>query len=139
MRLTLMSDYAMRLLLYLANHPGRLCTVGEVARAHDISHAHLTKVAQLLTRRGWVQSVRGKAGGLQLARMPHDIVLGQVLRATEPDFALVECMGDNNRCGLYGSCGLNRVLQQATSAFLQPLDRTTLADITPPAAVTPLR
>lgn len=129
MRLTLMSDYAMRLLLYVAAHRDRLCTVGEIAQAHQISRAHLTKVAHLLTQRGWLQSVRGKHGGLRLAQDPKQIMLGTVLRATEPDFAVVECLGTASGCGLQGSCGLTAVMQQATQAFLAPLDRTSLADI----------
>src|SRR2546423_8223453 len=91
MQLTLFSDYSLRLGLYLATHPERLVSIAEVSRAYDISRAHLVKVVQRLTELGVVQTVRGRRGGVRLARPPQDIVLGALVRATEPHFDLVEC------------------------------------------------
>ncbi len=137
MRLSLMSDYAMRLLMYLASHPHRLCTVHEVATAFDVSQAHLTKVVHRLGQRGWVDTVRGKGGGMRLARPPADIPLGAVLRDTEPDFALVECFGTNDQCRLSGDCLLANVMERAQAAFMAELQRHTLADILPVPGTSP--
>ncbi len=131
MRLSLMSDYAMRLLMYLAAQRDRLCTVQEVARAFNVSQAHLTKVVHRLAQRGWIETVRGKGGGMRLAHEPADIRLGAVLRDTEPDFTLVECLGNNNNCQLSGDCLLSGVLERAQAAFMAELQRHTLADIMP--------
>src|SRR5690606_8391023 len=90
MRLTTFSDYALRVLMYAATAQDRLITVEETANAYGISRAHLRKVVNILTRRGFVRGVRGRSGGFTLARRPEDINLGAVVRATEPDFALVE-------------------------------------------------
>jgi len=129
MRLTQHSDYAMRLLMYVANHPDRLCTISEVAGVYGISEPHLMKVTHRLSQSGWLQTVRGKNGGMRLAKTPQNIVLGAVLRDTETDLALVECLGENNRCSLSGGCGLTGIVQGALQAFLQHLDQFTLADI----------
>ncbi|HUH87358.1 MAG TPA: Rrf2 family transcriptional regulator [Pusillimonas sp.] len=134
MRLTQHSDYAMRLLMYVGSHPDRLCTISEVARAYDISEPHLMKVTHRLGQSGWLTTVRGKNGGMRLAKAPQDIVLGAVLRDTETDLALVECLGENNRCSLAGGCGLTGIVQGALQAFLQHFDQYTLADILPKAA-----
>lgn len=131
MRLTLMTDYALRVLMYAAQQPDRLCTIAEVAEAHGISEAHLTKVTHRLALGGWLATVRGKGGGLRLAQPPAAINLGAVVRACEPDFALVECYGADSRCILTGRCGLAGVLDEALSAFLRSLDGRTLADVLP--------
>lgn len=143
MRLTSMTDYALRLLMYLAQHPGRLCTIAEAARAHGISEAHLMKVTHHLGLLGWIETVRGKGGGMRLARAPQDIGLGEVVRDMEPDFHLVECLSSNNTCVLTGRCALTGVLQSALQDFLARLDGVTLADIVPSVslstAAAPLR
>ncbi|WP_017525575.1 RrF2 family transcriptional regulator [Pusillimonas noertemannii] len=135
MRLTQHSDYAMRLLMYVGSHPDRLCTISEVARAYDISEPHLMKVTHRLSQHGWLETVRGKNGGMRLALPPQDIRLGAVVRDTESDLALVECLGPNNTCSLAGGCGLTGIVHGALQAFLQHLDEYTLADILrkPPA------
>lgn len=130
MRLTTMTDYALRLLMYLAQRPGRLCTIAEAAQAHGISQAHLMKVTHHLGLFGWIETVRGKGGGMRLARAPHEIALGEVVRDMEPDFHLVECFGTGNACVLTGQCSLNGVLRSALDDFLARLDGVTLADIT---------
>lgn len=131
MRLTLMTDYALRVLMYAARQPDRLCTIAEVAEAHGISEAHLMKVTHRLALGGWLETVRGKGGGLRLAQAPESINLGAVVRDIEPDFALVECYSADSRCALTGRCGLAGVLDEALSAFLRSLDERTLADVLP--------
>lgn len=130
MRLTLMTDYALRLLMYVARQPDRLCTIGEVAAAYGISEAHLMKVTHHLGRAGFLETVRGKGGGMRLARPPAQVNLGEVVRTIEPDFALVECFDDaSNGCTLTGDCRLAGVIAGALGAFLAHLDGYTLADL----------
>lgn len=129
MRLTVMTDYALRLLMYLAQHAPRRCTIAEIAQAHDISQAHLTKITHQLAQAGFIQTVRGKGGGMGLAALPRDINLGAVVREMEPDFALVSCLGGETGCVLTGHCRLVGVLDQALQAFLAKLDARTLADL----------
>jgi Rrf2 family nitric oxide-sensitive transcriptional repressor len=133
MRLTTMTDYALRLLMYVAHQPGRLCTIAEIAEAYGISQAHLMKITHQLGLAGFVETVRGKGGGMRLAAPPAAINLGAVVRAVEPDFALVECFGSENRCSLTSYCRLAGVLGGALSSFLAHLDRHTLADLVPDA------
>lgn len=131
MRLTSLTDYAMRLLIHLAQHPDRLCTIAEVARTYAISEAHLMKITHQLALAGWIETVRGKGGGMRLARSPKDIVLGEVVRSMETDFALVECFATGGNCMLTGNCGLTGVLEGALDSFMRHLDGYTLADILP--------
>jgi len=136
MRLTHMTDYAMRLLIYLAQHPQRLCTIAEVARHYEISEAHLTKITHQLGLAGWIATTRGKGGGIKLAREPQDIGLGAVVRTMEPDFFIVECFSTGNSCLLTGSCKLTGVMDGALHSFMHYLDDYSLADVLPeqPAA-----
>lgn len=131
MRLTMMTDYAMRLLMYVAQHPDRLCTIAEVARAYGISEAHLMKVTHQLGLAGWIETVRGKGGGMRLAYPPGEINVGAVVRRMEPDFQMAECFRDDSRCSLAGTCGLTGILGEAVAAFLERLDRYTLHDLLP--------
>ena len=129
MRLTDFSDYALRVLMFAAANGDRLITIEETAEVYEISRAHLMKVVNLLTRSGYLKSVRGRFGGVTLARSPEQINLGDVLRATEPDFALVECFTADNRCILTPRCKLRGVLHEALAAFAGTVDRYTLADL----------
>jgi Rrf2 family nitric oxide-sensitive transcriptional repressor len=129
MRLTTFSDYALRVLMYAAATEDRLITIEETARAYNISRAHLMKVVNILTRTGYIKGVRGRSGGFALARPPREINLGAVLRETEPDFALVECFATGNQCIITKRCRLPNVLNEALSAFVNTLDRYTLADL----------
>ena len=129
MRLTNFSDYALRLLLYAAACQDRLITIEETAEIYGISRAHLMKVANVLTRAGYLKAVRGRSGGLALGKRPNRIRLGAVVRTTEPDFALVECFTPENRCLLTPRCRLRGVLGEALAAFSAVLDRYTLADL----------
>jgi len=129
MRLTNFSDYALRLLMFAAAQTDRLITIEETAELYGISRAHLMKVANQLTRSGFLKAVRGRSGGLTLAKLPHKIRLSDVLRATEPDFALVECFGAENDCLITPRCRLRGALNNALSAFMRELDGYTLADL----------
>jgi Rrf2 family nitric oxide-sensitive transcriptional repressor len=129
MRLTNFTDYAFRMLMYAAAREDRLITIEETAARYGISRAHLMKVANLLTRGGYLRAVRGRSGGLTLGKSPEKIGLGDVVRATEPDFALVECFATGGKCILTPACRLRGVLGEALLAFTSTLDRYTLADL----------
>ena len=132
MRLTTMTDYALRLLMYVAQRPDRLCTIAEVAQAHGISGAHLMKVTHQLGREGFLETVRGKGGGMRLALPADRIGLGAVVRRIEPDFRVVECFDAGAGCALAGHCRLAGAIDGALQAFLAHLDRYTLADLLGP-------
>lgn len=125
MRLTRYTDYAMRVLFYLAARPGRQCSIAEISRAYAISHSHLTKVVNDLVNAGYLASARGRSGGIRLARDPREIRLGAVVRHTEDGLALVDCAD----CALAPACGLTGVLDEALAAFLAVLDRYSLHDV----------
>jgi Rrf2 family transcriptional regulator, nitric oxide-sensitive transcriptional repressor len=129
MRLTNFSDYALRILMYAAAHDDRLITIEETSEVYGVSRAHLMKVANQLTRSGYLKAVRGRSGGLALGKRPNKIRLGDVIRATEPDFALVECFTPDNGCVIRRRCRLRHVLKEALAAFADTLDRYTLADL----------
>ena len=129
MRLTNFSDYALRLMMYAAVRKDELITIEETAALYGLSRAHLMKVANQLTRAGFLKATRGRNGGLSLAKKPEKIRLGDVVRSTEPDFALVECFESGNQCLITRRCKLRGVLSEAMGAFLRTLDRYTLADL----------
>jgi Rrf2 family transcriptional regulator, nitric oxide-sensitive transcriptional repressor len=129
MRLTYFSDYAFRVLIYLAVKPERRCTIREISAAYGISRAHLMKVVNLLTREGLVTAQRGPHGGLILALPADQIRLGDVIRKTEEDIGLVECFRPENTCRLTPSCALAPALSRALHAFLNELDKQTVADL----------
>lgn len=133
MRLTTMTDYAMRLLMYVAQRPERLCTISEVAQAYGISEAHLMKVTHRLSLQGWLKTVRGKGGGMSLAAAPKDINLGAVVRSIEPDFYLVDCLAGDANCNLMGHCRLTGIMSGALQSLMQYLDGYTLADLLTPS------
>ncbi|HYX63377.1 MAG TPA: Rrf2 family transcriptional regulator [Burkholderiales bacterium] len=133
MRLTTFSDYAFRVLIYLGSTPG-LATIADIANAYGISENHLMKVVHQLSRLGYIETVRGKGGGMRLARPPREIRVGEVLRATEDGFDLVECMGEGDSdCRIVRACVLKGALGEAIAAFLGTLDRYTLADLVRPS------
>ena len=125
MRLTRYTDYALRVLTYLGAQPDRVCSIAEIARAYGISQNHLMKVAHDLGKGGYVEGVRGRAGGIRLAKAPDKINVGAVVRRTEDGFALVDC----DTCAIAPACELTRVLDEALAAFMAVLDRYTLADL----------
>lgn len=130
MRLTVYTDYALRVLMYLAVHSGPKPTIGEIASSYRVSRNHLMKVVYELGVAGYIETVRGKNGGLRLARRPQDIGLGELIRQTEPDMALVPCFDPvNSPCAIAPACRLRGALHQARAAFLDVLDGYTLADL----------
>lgn len=129
MHLTTLSDYALRVLMYAGSSGDRLVTIEETSKVYKISRAHLMKVVNILTKAGYLKGVRGRSGGFTLAKRPETINLGDVVRATEPDFALVECFATGNQCVITGCCRLPNVLNEALTNFVSTLDRYTLADI----------
>ncbi len=134
MQLTQFSDYALRILLYLGTNPpqpgDRLPALADIGRAYRISYNHLSKVAQQLAALGFIDAIRGRTGGVRLARPPLEINIGAVVRATESHWNLVECFDrTTNTCPIAPVCGLTRVLVEARDEFLAVLDRYTLADV----------
>ena len=125
MRLTRFSDYAVRTLLYLAAHPDRLCSVAEVAKAYDISQNHLMKVVSDLAAHGYIETQRGRGGGIRLARPAADINVGRLLRQTEGQIDLAGCA----ECRIRAVCGLPGPLDLALEAFFAVLDGYALADV----------
>ena len=129
MQLTRYSDYSLRVLIYLALDPDRLATIEDIARSYDVSKAHLMKVVHQLGLGGFVETVRGRRGGLRLARPPQGITVGEVVRYTEGSMALAECFAPASRCAIEPACGLRSVLHEALAAFLAVLDGYTLEDL----------
>ncbi|MBK8742980.1 MAG: Rrf2 family transcriptional regulator [Betaproteobacteria bacterium] len=130
MRLTVFSDYTLRVLMYLALDRSRLATIPEIAQAYGISGNHLMKVVHQLARAGIVESVRGKGGGVRLARAPEDIRLGEIVRTSEGDAPIVECLSQEpHGCRIASSCRLQGILVDAFDALYVALDRHTLADL----------
>ncbi len=128
MRLTRYTDYSLRTLIYVGlREPGQ-SSIGEIARAYGISENHLTKVVHQLGRLGLIRTIRGRGGGLRLGIAPERIVIGQVVRQTEDDLALVECFS-SGACAITAPCRLRRALVEALAAFLAVLDGYTLADL----------
>ncbi|HEV2515838.1 MAG TPA: Rrf2 family transcriptional regulator [Devosia sp.] len=131
MRLTVYSDYALRLLMYLAVKDTGLATIPEVADAYRISRNHLMKVVHQLGQAGYLDTVRGRGGGVRLARAADAVRLGELIRFTEPDMDLAPCFHpDNQDCPLRRACKLRGALDRARLAFLAVLDDYTLADLT---------
>jgi Rrf2 family nitric oxide-sensitive transcriptional repressor len=129
MRLTTFTDYSLRVLIYVAAHPGERATIAETARAFGISEHHLTKVVQLLGREGFLTNVRGRNGGFMLARDPAQINVGAVVRATEQSVP-AECFDpSSSHCTVAPVCRLKDVLAEAVASFYATLDHYTLADL----------
>ncbi|PRD40891.1 Rrf2 family transcriptional regulator [Phyllobacterium phragmitis] len=130
MKLTVHTDYGLRVLMTLAVMDGRLVTIDDLARRHRVSKNHLMKVVQTLVGLGLVKTVRGRGGGLMLAKAPEDIRMGAVVQALETDMALVSCLGNGpSECVLIGACRLTAALQRALGSFIAELDRLSLSDL----------
>lgn len=131
MRLTVHTDYALRVLLFAAVEPAALCTIERISTAYGVSKNHLMKVVQRLSDLGFVETIRGRGGGLRLARPAQDIIIGDVVRSMEDDLAQAECFRpQDNACPITPACGLKHVLEVALNAYLATLDKYSVADIT---------
>ena len=134
MNITTFSDYTLLVLIYLATTPEEKSTAAQIAKAFDISFHHVAKAAQWLTRHGYVESERGRSGGLSLSQFPKDINIGEILFATESKAGspLVDCMKDDGGdCCIRPNCGLRFALAEAQDAFYRTMTKYTLADIAP--------
>ncbi|GAB3860583.1 Rrf2 family transcriptional regulator [Nocardioides maradonensis] len=128
MKLTAYSDYGFRMLVYLAVAPGNRATVREIAAAYDLSQHHLAKIAQRLVHAGLLTSYTGRNGGLALKADPATLRVGDIVRAVESDFAVVECLADHGTCAVKDHCGGRPLFERALDAFFAVLDSQTLAD-----------
>jgi len=126
MRLSRHTDYALRVLIHLAARPEGLASIAEIARTYAISENHLMKVVHMLGRAGFIRTVRGRGGGIALARSPDEISVGTVVRHGETDLDLVDC----GSCRIAPACGLTGALGKALAAFLEVLDGYSIADVT---------
>ena len=136
MRLTTYTDYTLRVLMYLALHPGRIVTVGQIAAAYDVSAAHLNKVVRHLALSGEIETLRGRHGGIRLAKPPSAINLAAVVRGAEPDMNLAPCFAGADACVLGRCCLLQGALRRAEQAFMAELGRSTLAELIGPGGPT---
>jgi Rrf2 family nitric oxide-sensitive transcriptional repressor len=135
MRLTVYTDYALRMLMYLALKDDGLATIEEIAQSYGISKNHLMKVAHQLGVAGYLETVRGRRGGLRLAKPAKAIGLGEVVRHTEPDMAIVLCFEPiNAECAILPCCVLRKALEKARNAFVEVLDDYNLSDLVKPRA-----
>ena len=137
MHLTHWTDYSLRVLMFCAVHATRKqpVTISEIAEAHGISRSHLTKIVVALSDQGWLETTRGRGGGLRLLRPAAEVRLGDVVRQAETDFTMVECFDPgSNTCRIDGHCRLKGVLHSALASYLAVLDGVTLADLVAPEA-----
>jgi Rrf2 family nitric oxide-sensitive transcriptional repressor len=131
MRLTAYTDYSLRVLIYLGLRNDRLSTISEISETYGISATHLMKIIHNLGKLGYIETVRGRGGGMRLAGSPEELNLGQMVRHMEPDFAVAECFEPDRRadCVITPACRLQLILGKAVQAFLDVLDNHTLADL----------
>ncbi|AQL55783.1 RrF2 family transcriptional regulator [Abyssicoccus albus] len=133
MRLTMYSDYALRTLIFLARNEQdnkQITQISDVAKFYNISKNHLTKIVNHLARTGYIETIRGRGGGIKLKKAPSEINLGTLLRETEESFNLVECFErQNNTCPIIDQCGLQLLLHEGLHAFMKVFDQKTLKDI----------
>jgi len=143
MRLTVYTDYTLRVMMYLAaSYPGgRVVTIEEIANAYGISRSHLMKIVNELSNNGYVEAQRGRTGGVKLARSPDEISVGELVRMAEKDFSVVPCHDshDEPQCAILPACNLKRGMRRAVEAFISELDQMTLAQtITVPSVAVSL-
>lgn len=130
MHLTQYTDFALRALIALAVSPDERSTVSQISSAYGISRHHLVKVAGRLAELGYIESTRGKGGGIRLARRPQRIGMGEVVRDMEAELGVVECLTEGGgTCVIAPACRLKSMLHEATKRFLEELDQYTLADV----------
>lgn len=129
MKLTVFTDYGLRVLMVLATHRDTLVRIADIAKAFDISEAHLMKVTHVLGQTDWVETVRGRNGGMRLVADPRALTLDRIVRKLEGEVELVACFHENGHCLLTGACRLEHALLGATDAFFRELARYSLADL----------
>jgi len=132
MRLTTFSDYCLRVLTYVALKDGELATIDEIAERYGINRNHLVKVVFRLGQLGYLDTIRGKGGGVRLAKDPAKVNLSALIRQTEEDLAIVECFREDCLCVIEPACVLRKALREALDAFFATLGRYTLADLLKP-------
>ena len=133
MHITRYTDYALRVLIYLGISEDRTCTILEISERYKISKNHLMKIVHQLGQEGFIETVRGRGGGMRLGRAPEDMTVGEVVRVTEEDFNIVECFDPaRNQCQITSACVLSSALDRALTAFLTVLDGVTIADLIKP-------
>lgn len=129
MQLTQYTDYSLRVLVYLSlKNPDDLATITDISDFYGISRNHLVKVVHNLANHGFIQTIRGKHGGMRLSRLPEKISIGEVVRQTEPHFEMAECFNRTNRCAITPVCALKNILAEARAGFFDVLDRYSLKD-----------
>lgn len=129
MKLTLYSDYSLRVLMYIARKDERV-QIDEIAKFYGISKNHLTKVVNNLATLGYIETTRGRGGGMKIKIQPEDINIGKLIRKTEETLTIVECFDrETNTCPIAGRCGLQGVLGEALAAYMAVLDKYTLEDV----------
>lgn len=130
MRLTKQANYAVRILMYCAANTDGLSKVATIAKVYDVSEYFLFKILQPLVEKGYVETVRGRSGGIRLAKAADAITLGEVIRAAEDKFVMAECFEDDvTSCPLLSSCSFNAALSEALAAFFAVLDSYTIEDL----------
>lgn len=130
MHLTRYTDYSLRVLIYLGTRSDKLATISEIASYHAISRNHLMKVVHQLGTHGYIDTLRGKGGGIKLARPPENILVGDVVRSMEENMLIAECFDSgSSTCILAAGCQLKGALNEALRSFLATLDLYTLADM----------
>ncbi|MFF2874738.1 RrF2 family transcriptional regulator [Gottfriedia sp. NPDC057991] len=130
MRLTTYSDYSLRVLIFLSSEPReKLVKIKDIAEAYDISKNHLMKIIYNLGKMGYIETIRGRNGGIRLAKLPTEINIGEIIRKTEEDFNIVECFEHGGTCVITPVCSLKHIFNNALEQFLQVLDQYTLEDV----------
>ena len=129
MHITRYTDYSLRVLIYLALNSGNRSTIKDIADSYGISKNHLMKVVHNLNKRGYIETLRGKKGGMLLSKKPENINIGKLVLELEPDFNLVECFSHDGNCAITSVCELKSILGVALSAFIKKLSEYTLADV----------
>ena len=129
MQLTLFTDYSLRTLMYLATWPNKMSTVKEISEHYGISRNHLVKVVHRLAQLGYIETTKGKGGGIKITKDTEKLRLGDLIKHLEPNMNMVECFdGKTNTCRITGSCQLKHYLFEATQNFINTMNKYTLAD-----------
>lgn len=129
MQLTQYTDYSLRVLIYLGLHPNELATITEVSDRYQISRNHLVKVVHELGKLGYIETIRGKGGGMRLMVAPEELTIGEIVRNMESNLNIVECFANDSACVITPNCRLRGIFREALKGFIDVLDQYTLKDI----------